>query len=252
MVPPPGTEFSPLCNGCILLRGVAYHNRREPKLYRSAPTGCCPMLRTRLGMRVFRRLRRISPVFRLRSHLSTRCISLQHYSSGETVPCVRQVGAMKTVFGRIHARPPSDPSRRWPQGRRIPRSRDRVHRGPCLARSPSASRSSAPSARNALAQRRPASAMTPARGTVPSGKHSPVRVPACLIVRLAEFGGAVEFGTALGSFEQSDEGVSAVIVKGGQAETVTARWWSAATAVTASSARTPVSLSWARPARRCG
>jgi hypothetical protein len=66
--------------------------------------------------------------------------------------------------------------------------------------------------------------MTPARGTVPSGKHSPVRVPACLIVRLAEFGGAVEFGTALGSFEQSDEGVSAVIVKGGQAETVTARW----------------------------
>jgi 2-polyprenyl-6-methoxyphenol hydroxylase-like FAD-dependent oxidoreductase len=66
--------------------------------------------------------------------------------------------------------------------------------------------------------------MSPTRGTVPSGKHSPVRVLACLIVRLAEFGGAVEFGTALGSFEQSDEGVSAVIVKGGQAETVTARW----------------------------
>ena len=50
------------------------------------------------------------------------------------------------------------------------------------------------------------------------------RVEEALRLRLAEFGGAVGFGTALGSFEQSDEGVSAVVVKGGQAETVTARW----------------------------
>jgi 2-polyprenyl-6-methoxyphenol hydroxylase-like FAD-dependent oxidoreductase len=50
------------------------------------------------------------------------------------------------------------------------------------------------------------------------------RVEEALRLRLAEFGGAVEFGTALGSFEQSDEGVSAVVVRGGEAETVTARW----------------------------
>lgn len=50
------------------------------------------------------------------------------------------------------------------------------------------------------------------------------RVEEALRLRLAEFGGAVEFGTALGSFEQSDEAVSAVVVKGGEAETVTARW----------------------------
>ena len=50
------------------------------------------------------------------------------------------------------------------------------------------------------------------------------RVEEALRLRLAEFGGAVEFGTALGSFEQSDEGVSAVVVKGGEAETVMARW----------------------------
>ena len=50
------------------------------------------------------------------------------------------------------------------------------------------------------------------------------RVEEALRLRLAESGGAVEFGTALGSFEQSDEAVSAVVVKGGEAETVTARW----------------------------
>jgi 2-polyprenyl-6-methoxyphenol hydroxylase-like FAD-dependent oxidoreductase len=50
------------------------------------------------------------------------------------------------------------------------------------------------------------------------------RVEEALRLRLADFGGAVEFGTALGGFEQSDEGVSAVVVKGGEAETVTARW----------------------------
>lgn len=50
------------------------------------------------------------------------------------------------------------------------------------------------------------------------------RIEEALRLRLAELGGAVEFGTALGGFEQSDEGVSAVVVKGGEAETVTARW----------------------------
>jgi 2-polyprenyl-6-methoxyphenol hydroxylase-like FAD-dependent oxidoreductase len=50
------------------------------------------------------------------------------------------------------------------------------------------------------------------------------RIEEALRLRLAEFGGAVEFGTALGSFEQSDQAVSAVVVKGGEAETVTARW----------------------------
>ncbi|MFD9958480.1 FAD-dependent oxidoreductase [Amycolatopsis sp. NPDC059020] len=50
------------------------------------------------------------------------------------------------------------------------------------------------------------------------------RIEEALRLRLAEFGGAVEFGSAFESFEQSDEGVSAVIVKGGEAETVTARW----------------------------
>ena len=50
------------------------------------------------------------------------------------------------------------------------------------------------------------------------------RVEEALRLRLAEFGGAVEFGTALHSFEQSDDDVSAVVVKDGEAETVTARW----------------------------
>ncbi|MEU8634567.1 FAD-dependent oxidoreductase [Amycolatopsis sp. NPDC048633] len=49
------------------------------------------------------------------------------------------------------------------------------------------------------------------------------RVEEALRRRLAEFGGGVEFGTALDRFEQSDEGVSAVVVKDGEAETVTAR-----------------------------
>ncbi len=50
------------------------------------------------------------------------------------------------------------------------------------------------------------------------------RTEEALRLRLAELGGAVEFGAALASFEQSDEGVSAVVVKGGEAETVAARW----------------------------
>jgi 2-polyprenyl-6-methoxyphenol hydroxylase-like FAD-dependent oxidoreductase len=50
------------------------------------------------------------------------------------------------------------------------------------------------------------------------------RIEEALRLRLAEFGGAVEFGTALDSFEPSDEGVSVVVVRGGRAETVTARW----------------------------
>lgn len=50
------------------------------------------------------------------------------------------------------------------------------------------------------------------------------RVEEALRERLAELGGAVEFGATLRSFEQSDEGVTAVIVRGGDAETMTARW----------------------------
>ena len=72
-------------------------------------------------------------------------------------------------------------------------------------------------------------------GAAPAGPRPDVPYPASLItpewrveealrLRLAELGGAVEFGTALESFEQSAEGVSAVVVKDGEAETVTARW----------------------------
>ena len=41
------------------------------------------------------------------------------------------------------------------------------------------------------------------------------RIEEALRLRLAELGGEVEFDTALNGFEQSDEGVSAVVVKGG-------------------------------------
>src|SRR3569833_1434133 len=72
-------------------------------------------------------------------------------------------------------------------------------------------------------------------GTETSGGRPDIPYPASLItpewrieealrLRLAELGGAVEFGTARGGFEQSDEGVSAVVGKGGEAETGTARW----------------------------
>jgi len=50
------------------------------------------------------------------------------------------------------------------------------------------------------------------------------RTEEALGLRLTELGGAVEFGSALVRFEQSEERVSAVIVKGGASETVTARW----------------------------
>ncbi len=50
------------------------------------------------------------------------------------------------------------------------------------------------------------------------------RVEEALRLRLAELGGAVEFGTALAGFEQLDEGVSAALATGGEAETVTAHW----------------------------
>jgi 2-polyprenyl-6-methoxyphenol hydroxylase-like FAD-dependent oxidoreductase len=50
------------------------------------------------------------------------------------------------------------------------------------------------------------------------------RVEEALRLRLSELGGAVEFGTALVGFEQSDDEVTAEIVAGGVAETVTARW----------------------------
>ncbi|MGH3279481.1 MAG: FAD-dependent oxidoreductase [Trebonia sp.] len=50
------------------------------------------------------------------------------------------------------------------------------------------------------------------------------RVEEALRLRLSELGGAVEFGTALAGFEQSDDGVTAEVVTGGVAETVTTRW----------------------------
>jgi 2-polyprenyl-6-methoxyphenol hydroxylase-like FAD-dependent oxidoreductase len=50
------------------------------------------------------------------------------------------------------------------------------------------------------------------------------RIEEALRLRLAEFGGSAEFGTVLQSFQQSDERVSAVVVKHGKPETITARW----------------------------
>lgn len=50
------------------------------------------------------------------------------------------------------------------------------------------------------------------------------RVEEALRLRLAELGGAVEFGAPLDDFEQTDEGVSAVVVRDGGVETITARW----------------------------
>jgi len=50
------------------------------------------------------------------------------------------------------------------------------------------------------------------------------RVEESLRLRLTELGGAVEFGTALVNFEQSDESVSAKVINGGKTETIEARW----------------------------
>ncbi|MFG1906022.1 FAD-dependent oxidoreductase [Kribbella sp. NPDC048928] len=50
------------------------------------------------------------------------------------------------------------------------------------------------------------------------------RIEEALRLRLADFGGAVEFGTTLSRFEQSDDGVTAVVLKDGEAETITAQW----------------------------
>ena len=50
------------------------------------------------------------------------------------------------------------------------------------------------------------------------------RVEEALRLRLGELGGGVEFGTSLVSFAQSPESVSALVVEGGEAETVTASW----------------------------
>jgi 2-polyprenyl-6-methoxyphenol hydroxylase-like FAD-dependent oxidoreductase len=50
------------------------------------------------------------------------------------------------------------------------------------------------------------------------------RVEEALRLLLTDLGGTVEFGTTLVGFEQSEEGVSAVVVKDGEAETITARW----------------------------
>ncbi|WP_290059402.1 FAD-dependent oxidoreductase [Amycolatopsis solani] len=59
----------------------------------------------------------------------------------------------------------------------------------------------------------------------PAGLITPEwRVEEALRLRLGELGGEVEFGTALETFEQSADGVTAVLVKDGGTETVTARW----------------------------
>jgi len=50
------------------------------------------------------------------------------------------------------------------------------------------------------------------------------RVEEALRRRLGEFGGAVEFGTVLDGFEQSEDGVSATVVRDGGTEVITARW----------------------------
>ncbi|UOX92917.1 FAD-dependent oxidoreductase [Amycolatopsis sp. FBCC-B4732] len=72
-------------------------------------------------------------------------------------------------------------------------------------------------------------------GAEPAGERPDIPYPASLItpewrveealrLRLAELGGVVEFGTALDGFEQAGDGVTAVLVKDGRPETVTARW----------------------------
>jgi 2-polyprenyl-6-methoxyphenol hydroxylase-like FAD-dependent oxidoreductase len=50
------------------------------------------------------------------------------------------------------------------------------------------------------------------------------RVEEALRLRLSEFGGAIEFGTTLVGFEQSDGGVTAQIVASGRTETLRTRW----------------------------
>ncbi|MBI1200625.1 MAG: 3-(3-hydroxyphenyl)propionate hydroxylase [Phenylobacterium sp.] len=50
------------------------------------------------------------------------------------------------------------------------------------------------------------------------------RTEEALRLRLRELGGTVEFGTALASFEQSEDRVTAVVVKDGVSETIQARW----------------------------
>jgi len=50
------------------------------------------------------------------------------------------------------------------------------------------------------------------------------RVEKALRWRLAELGGAVEFGTALVGLEQSDDAVTAVTIGSGETETITASW----------------------------
>ena len=50
------------------------------------------------------------------------------------------------------------------------------------------------------------------------------RIEEALRARLADFGGAVEFGTTLLGFESSDEGMTATIAKDGESETARARW----------------------------
>jgi len=50
------------------------------------------------------------------------------------------------------------------------------------------------------------------------------RVEEALRLRLTDLGGAIEFGTSLVSFEQSEESVSAVVIHGCEPETVQTQW----------------------------
>jgi 2-polyprenyl-6-methoxyphenol hydroxylase-like FAD-dependent oxidoreductase len=50
------------------------------------------------------------------------------------------------------------------------------------------------------------------------------RIEEALRLRLAELGGTVEFGTTLAGFDQSPDGVTAVLVHDGGTETITADW----------------------------
>ena len=122
----PGRSSVPSATSAAFLRGAACHSRRGPKLYRPVRTGRCAMPRKRLGVRFCRMLRRITAVFRIRSRLSARCTSIQHYSSGETLPCVRQPGAIKTVFGGSHRR--RVPARRSAPARPVARHRHAAQR----------------------------------------------------------------------------------------------------------------------------
>ena len=78
------------------------------------------------------------------------------------------------------------------------------------------------------------------------------RTEEALRLRLAELGGAVEFGTALGASSSRTRACRRWSSRTARPRRSPPAGWSAATAATASSASRPVSRSRARPARRCG